>query len=134
MSPLKDTADLAADAAVQANAWNVTTARNVTVWNILQIQVPTSSAFQLVQTGSLARHVPGLGWFLKGVLDYSEFTHCWSEFSLAPMGVEAWAKTYLMPTFRTIPDHACDQCHKKGAVWRMHCAECWITYLEDQQK
>ena len=129
--PLKETQERAVDAAMTGNAMMIPMARELNVWKILEINVPEAAAFQMVQNGKLVRDINRNGWRLFGNLDYGSFSHQWYEATLAPMGVDAWTKKTLMPTFRVTENAVCCQCQKQGAVWRMHCGDCWLDFLQE---
>ena len=129
--PLKETQERAVDAAMTGNAMMIPMARELTVWKILEINVPEAAALQMVQNGKLVRDINRNGWRFFGNLDYGSFSHQWYEVTLAPMGVDAWTKKTLMPTFRVIENAVCCQCQKQGAVRRMHCGDCWLDFLQE---
>ena len=131
--PLKETQERAVDAAMTGNAMMIPMAREVTVWKILEINVPEAAAFQMVQNGKLVRDINRKCWRFSGNLDYGSFSHQWYEVTLAPMGVDAWTKKTLMPTFRVTENAVCCKCQKQGAVWRMHCGDCWLDFLQEMQ-
>ena len=131
--PFKETQERAVDAAMTGNAMNIPMAREVTLWEILEINVPEAAAFQMVQNGKLVRDINRNGWRFFGNLDYGSFSHRWYEVTLAPMGVDAWTKKTLTPTFRATENAVCCQCQKQGAVWREHCGDCWLDFLQEMQ-
>ena len=131
--PLKDTNELAVDAAISGHAMLLPMATDVTVWYILEITVPEQTAFKMVQDGLLVRDLGRGGWRLFGNLDFSAFAHQWYKASLPPMGVEAWSEKTLMPRFRVRINSVCCICHKSGPVWRNYCAGCWIQFCMDTQ-
>ena len=129
--PLKDTKECALDGAMTGNAMLVPMAREHTVWKILEINVPEAAAFQMVQNGKLRRDLHRQGWRFFDNLDYGSFSHQWYEVTHPPIGVDAWTKMTLTPTFRVTERAVCVQCQKQGAVWRKHCGDCWLNFLQD---
>ena len=127
--PLKDTKVCAVHASMTGNAMVIPMAREVSVWKILEISVSGTAAFQMVQDGKLVRDINRNGWRFTGNLNYRSFSHQWYEVTLAPIGVDAWTKKSLMPTFRVTDNAVCCKCHKQGAVWREHCGDCWLDFL-----
>jgi hypothetical protein len=132
--PLKDTKECAVDASMTGNAMKkVQMAREVTIWKVLEINVPLAAAFQMVHDGTLVRDINRNGWRCFGNLDYGNLDYQWCEVTMAPIGVDTWAKKTLMPTFRVTENAVCCKCQKQGAVWRMHCGDCWLDFLEEMQ-
>ena len=128
--PLKNSEELALQAAFKGNGMEVPIARDPSLWNILGVHVPQSAAFEMVQAGNLIRDVNGGGWRLYAELNYSAFSPQWSQVTLPPMGVAAWSEMTLMPSFRTFPHGSCCQCNKKGAVWCRVCRVApWLDFL-----
>ena len=132
--PLKNSEELALQAAIKGNGMQVPIARDPSSWNILGVHVPQSAAFEMVQAGTLIRDPNGRGWQLFAELTYSAFSPQWSQVTLPPMGVAAWSEMTLMPSFRTFPHESCCQCNKRGSVWRRHCGDCWLDFLQQQQQ
>ena len=131
--PLKETRDAALDAAITGNALLMPMARRVTVWRILEVHVPEATAFQMVHRGEMVRQLAPRAWRLYGDLDYSGFTHCWCGTTRPPVGVVAWAQNTLMPRFQVSLTGTCCRCQKRGAVWREHCGDCWLDWLQETQ-
>ena len=73
--PLKDTQECALDPAMTGNAMTIPMAREVTVWKILEINVPEAAAFQMVQNGQLVRDINSNGWRFFDNLDCGYFSH-----------------------------------------------------------
>ena len=131
--PFKETKECALDTSMAGNGMVIPMAREVTVWKILELNVPEAAAFQMVQNGKLVRDINRHGWRFFGNLDYGSFSHHWYEVTLAPMGVDSWTKKFLMPTFRVTENAVCCQCHKQTATWRGHCGDCWLDFLQEKQ-
>ena len=130
--PLKDTQECALDAAMAGNAIMIPMAREVTVWEILEVHVPKAAAFQMVQHGQLVRDIKRHGWRFFDNLDYGCFSHQWYKVTLAPVGVDIWTQKALTPTFHVTENAVCHLCQKQGAVWRKHCGDCWLDFLQEQ--
>jgi len=131
--PLKDSLECALDTSMTGNAMVIPMAREVTVWKILELNVAEAAALQMVQSGKLVRDINRNGWRFFGNLDYGSFSHQWYEVTLPSMGVDSWSKKFLMPTFRVTENAVCCQCHKQTAVWREHCGDCWLDFLQEKQ-
>ena len=132
--PLKDTKSLALDAVIAANGMHLPgMARTWTKWSVLEIWIPSSTAFEMVNAGKLERYLDAKSWKLFAELDYTDLTASWEEVTAPPMGTEAWTQLSLMPTFKTLPNRDCIICSNRGAVWRSHCGDCWLDYLQKKQ-
>ena len=133
--PLKDTKEHALDAAIKAKGMeHPLMARNWTTWSVIELRLPESTAFQMVSAGDLQRFLPGNGWKLFTELDYTDLSAIWEPVHLPPMGMHAWTQLILMPEFKTLPNESCIRCYKRGAAWRSYCGDCWLDYLQENQR
>ena len=130
--PLKETREHALDAAMTGSAMTLPIAREITVWKILEINMPRATAFQMVQDGKLVRDINRKGWRLFDNLEFGSFSPQWWEVTVAPIGVYAWTERALMPKFQ-VSHQACSRCQKQTAVYRMHCGDCWLDWLKETQ-
>ena len=141
--PLKNSMELAVEAALKAWTMRAEAATAPSSWFVLEVTTSVEQVEQSVKNNEISKDAKRGGWRWHGNLPLKIFSVDWSSGNLAPLGVEGWAARtpWLQArTHRQDPTTRCAECGVEGdEVWSAwwlqsdwckqdYCARCWHNF------
>ena len=144
--PLKETVEMAIDAALHSSKSPPASVSQETTWYVLKITLNADQFLEAFKSGVLRsgmrghprRGAPVPGWRWYGEIPIGEFAHCWSVGTVPPLGIETWAEKVLTPKYQLKAFGRCAGCNRQGdPVWTSNhkfnyqdfCASCWNAFM-----
>eukprot|EP00933_Yihiella_yeosuensis_P023601 TRINITY_DN1837_c0_g1_i1.p1 TRINITY_DN1837_c0_g1~~TRINITY_DN1837_c0_g1_i1.p1 ORF type:complete len:188 (-),score=37.85 TRINITY_DN1837_c0_g1_i1:112-675(-) len=109
---------------------------------ILELTWTDEEFLQLYHNETVRRNKCKGGWEWSGPLDLNTVSHTWSQCTLAPIGLDAWADMILGDRYKGKTASFCKECESSGVTtWcsrkarnQDYCARCWQSFFYERNK
>ena len=140
--PLKDSQELAMEAALHAWTLPLEAAKRSSSWLVLKLTASQEQVLQMVTKGKIKRDTQRSGWPWEGNLPLAAFSWSCDFYGIAPLGMAGWAERSPWLRARPLrqpPSTLCAECGAKDVnVWSAppqsdwakqdYCVRCWYNF------